>query len=74
MSSRNATPFPFYGEDPVNVTQPTSSDEPTAVTACCGEIKDLDRYPGAEHRGRRVFQSDLDRFMSGEIPHPVDED
>ena len=63
---------------------PLTFNEPEAVTACGGKISGPDRYPSALYRGRRVyfciraclrtFRSDPDRFMAGEIPHPVDED
>ena len=54
------------------------------LTVCGGKITDPDRYPSATHRGRRVyfctracrrvFESDPDRFIAGEIEHPLDED
>lgn len=66
------------------MNQPTPSKEPETRTVCGGRISDPDRYPSALYRGQRVyfctraclrtFQSDPDRFMAGEIPHPVDED
>ncbi len=53
-------------------------------TACGGLITDPNRYPSALYRGERVFfctqaclrafQSDPDRFMAGEIEHPLEEE
>lgn len=53
-------------------------------TACDGILKDPTSYPTALYQGRtvhfctracrRVFQSDPDRFMAGEIEHPTHED
>ena len=50
-------------------------------TACGGQIKDPERYPSAEYKGRtfyfcnrgclNAFFKDPDRFMAGEIPHPT---
>lgn len=53
-------------------------------TACDGTLKDPAGYPTALYQGRvvyfctracrRVFLSDPDRFMAGEIEHPTGED
>lgn len=53
-------------------------------TACGGTLPDTTGYPSAEHRGRtvyfctracrRVFEHDPERFMAGEIAHPLEED
>jgi len=55
-----------------------------AVTACGGKLTDTTGYPSAIYRGKRVyfclhtclrvFESDPDRFMAGEIEHPATED
>lgn len=55
-----------------------------AVAVCGGKINDPNRYPSAIFRGERVyfctqaclrtFESDPERFMSGEIEHPLDEE
>lgn len=55
-----------------------------ARTACDGILKDSAGYPTALYRGevvyfctracRRVFETDPDRFMAGEIEHPATED
>lgn len=55
-----------------------------AVTACGGKVKDLERFPSVIFRGERVyfcsqaclrtFESDPERFMAGEIEHPLDEE
>ena len=54
------------------------------VTACGGNLTDPTGYPSAIYRGQRiyfclqaclrVFESDPDRFMAGEIEHPTKED
>jgi len=50
------------------------------VTACGGKIKDLSKYPTADHKGktiyfcteacRQAFYTDPDGFMAGEVEHP----
>ncbi|MBE3040501.1 MAG: hypothetical protein IMZ62_17020 [Chloroflexi bacterium] len=55
-----------------------------AVAACGGEIKDPQRFPSTIFQGERVyfctqaclraFESDPERFMAGEIEHPLDEE
>lgn len=52
-----------------------------AVTACGGKIDQPERYPSAMHNGQIVyfctlacleaFKRDPDRFMAGEIEHPI---
>jgi YHS domain-containing protein len=53
-------------------------------TACGGGIKDPSQYPSAEYRGERVyfctaaclrtFEQAPDRFMAGEVEHPLGDD
>jgi len=53
-------------------------------TACDGILKDPTGYPSALYHGevvyfctracRRAFETDPDRFMAGEIEHPLHED
>ena len=55
-----------------------------AVTACGGKIKDPERLPSAVFKGERLFfcttaclqafESDPERFLSGEIEHPLDKE
>ncbi|MCX6036536.1 MAG: YHS domain-containing protein [Chloroflexi bacterium] len=55
-----------------------------AVTVCGGKIKDPQRFPSAVFQGERLFfctqaclrafESDPERFMSGGIEHPLDEE
>jgi YHS domain-containing protein len=52
-----------------------------AKTACGGKLKDTAGYPSAVYRGELVFfctraclvgfEHDPDRFMAGEIEHPI---
>jgi YHS domain-containing protein len=61
----------------------TEMAAPEFKTACGGGIKDPSNYPSAEYRGERVyfctqgclraFKQAPDRFMAGEIEHPIDE-
>ncbi len=64
---------------------PTISPAPqTGLTACGGTLPDTTGYPAATFRGRtvyfctracrRVFETDPERFMAGDIAHPLDED
>jgi len=56
---------------------------PGFYTACGGRITEPDRYPTAMYEGRLVyfcnqacldaFLVDPDRFMSGEIDHPLEQ-
>lgn len=60
------------------------SEDIRAVTVCGGEIKDPARYPSALYKGERVyfctraclrvFETDPDRFIAGEIEHPMEEE
>ena len=53
-------------------------------TACGGTLLNPEKYPSALYRGERVyfclraclrvFEADPERFMAGEIPHPMEED
>ena len=53
-------------------------------TTCGGILKDPSRYPSAEYRGNlvyfctkaclRAFEQDPDKFMAGEIEHPLDDE
>ncbi|MEW5939019.1 MAG: hypothetical protein AB1750_05115 [Chloroflexota bacterium] len=53
-------------------------------TACGGHLREPGDHPSAEFEGRRVyfctraclrvFESDPERFMAGEIPHPIEEE
>ena len=73
----------YFGETE-RMSQTTPLAYASVVTVCGGKISDPDRYPSALYRGQRVyfcirvclrvFEADPDRFMAGEIPHPVDED
>lgn len=61
-----------------------NQSEEDVVTACGGKLTDTTGYPSAIYRGKRiyfclraclrVFESNPDRFMAGEIEHPVAED
>jgi YHS domain-containing protein len=52
-----------------------------AKTVCGGKLLTTEGFPSAEYRGRRVyfctqaclkaFRRDPDRFIAGEIEHPV---
>jgi YHS domain-containing protein len=63
-------------------TEPKSPIE--YPTACGGQLREEGHHPSAVYRGRRiyfcaaaclrVFETDPDRFMAGEIPHPLEED
>jgi len=54
---------------------------PGCYTACGGRIQEPERYPSAIYRGQRIFfcntaclgafESDPERFMAGEIKHPL---
>jgi YHS domain-containing protein len=37
------------------MNQPVPSNEPEIRTVCGGKITDLERYPSAIYRGRRVY-------------------
>ena len=54
------------------------------LTVCGGRIDHPEKYPSALYKGRRVFfctraclrvfDSDPDRFMTGEIEHPAEDE
>jgi YHS domain-containing protein len=62
----------------------TETNETEIQTACGGVIKDPSKYPIAEYQGKQVYfctqaclrayKQDPDRFMAGEIEHPIDEE
>lgn len=53
-------------------------------TACGGKLREVGEHPSVEYRGRRVYfcrkaclrvyETDPDRFMKGQIPHPVEDE
>jgi len=55
-----------------------------AVTSCGGKMEDPKRFPSAVFKGERhffctvaclrAFESDPERFLAGEIEHPLDEE
>lgn len=61
-----------------------SSPGNEAMTACGGKINNTDYYPSSMYDGERVyfcmlgclraFEADPDRFMAGEIEHPMEEE
>lgn len=63
-------------------TPPPIKPEPPQ-TACGGLLPDPAGYPAEDYRGRRVyfcleacrraFLRDPDRFLAGEVPHPLTE-
>ena len=69
---------------PQQVTKNMNDDNQNnpVVTMCGGKIKDPSLYPTAEYKGktiyfctescRQAFHTDPDRFMAGEIEHPLD--
>jgi YHS domain-containing protein len=66
------------------MTLPEPADDPTYPTACGGTLREPGDYPNADYRGQRIyfctkaclraFESDPDRFMAGEIEHPLEEE
>lgn len=66
------------------MTQTNSTQDQRAITVCGGEIKDHALYPSALYEGERVyfctracwraFETAPDRFMAGEIEHPMEEE
>ncbi len=63
----------------------TPPNSPTQyLTACGGEINNPQDYPSAVFQGRQVyfcnkaclraFEQDPERFMAGEIDHPIEEE
>lgn len=59
-------------------------EQPVIETACGGILKEPEKYPSAEYRGKRVyfctkaclraFEQSPDAFMSGEVEHPADDE
>jgi YHS domain-containing protein len=55
---------------------------PGYYTACGGRITEPDRYPSTVYKGQLIFfcnnacyeafKTDPDRFLAGEIKHPLD--
>lgn len=55
-----------------------------ALTACGGKIEAPERFPSASFRGKqiffctraclRAFELDPERFLAGEIDHPLEEE
>ena len=66
------------------MSQENLSQGHQALTVCGGKIKDTTRYPSALYKGERVyfctraclriFKTDPDRFIAGEIEHPTDDE
>jgi YHS domain-containing protein len=62
----------------------TTSPDKAPVTVCSGKIEDAKRFPSAVFKGERLFfcteaclrafESDPERFLAGEIEHPLDEE
>lgn len=56
---------------------------PIYLTACGGRIYEPERYPSVMYRGKQIFlcnqaclkayEADPDRFMSGDIEHPLEQ-
>jgi len=56
---------------------------PGHYTACGGRIQEPERYPSAVFRGQKIFfcneacrqafESDPERFMAGDIEHPLEQ-
>ena len=73
----------LVGEQPILNSISITNDRQT-VTACGGRITDSDRYPSADYQGKRIyfclrsclqaFEADPERFLAGEIEHPIEED
>jgi YHS domain-containing protein len=61
----------------------TAKLPPGDYTACGGRITEPDRYPSTVYQGRKIyfcnnacfeaFKTDPDRFLAGEIEHPLDQ-
>lgn len=64
------------------IVQPNPSQFPK--TACGGVVRDITRFPGVMYKEEmiyfctraclRAFEKDKDRFMAGEIDHPLHDD
>ncbi len=62
----------------------TTSVDSAPLTVCGGKIENPERFPSAVFKGERLFfcttaclrafESDPERFMAGEIEHPMDEE
>ncbi len=60
-----------------------SDGAPVYPTACGGVLQEIRDHPSADYRGKRiyfcrqaclrVFETDPDQFMMGEIEHPLEE-
>lgn len=60
---------------------PLSSPESLAQTACGGKVKNPEKFPSALFNGEpvyfcthaclRAFEANPERFMAGEIEHPL---
>jgi YHS domain-containing protein len=54
------------------------------ITVCGGKVNDPEHFPSSVFQGERLyfctqaclraFESDPERFMAGEIEHPLDEE
>ena len=65
----------------MKLSSPTQSSQGT--TACGGTLKNTSDYPSSVYHGKRAyfckqaclraFEQDPDRFMAGEIEHPIKE-
>lgn len=63
--------------------KPLVIPEKEILTVCGGKIKNPEKYPSAMFHGEKfyfctdaclkMFESDSERFMAGEIEHPVDD-
>ena len=64
--------------------QPELNPPDEILTVCGGRIDNPEKYPSALYKGRRVFfctraclrvfESDPDRFMAGEMEHPAEDE
>ena len=64
--------------------QPELNPPDEILTVCGGRIDNPEKYPSALYKGRRVFfctracqrvfESDPDRFMTGEMEHPAEDE
>jgi len=61
-----------------------SATRPVFKTACGGKLKNPEGFPSVIYQGEQVyfcthaclraFEADPDRFMAGEIKHPIGDD
>ena len=66
------------------MVQGGESSKTECRTACDGTLQDPENYPSAGYQGEwvffctracwRAFESDPQRFMTGEIEHPLDKE